>query len=197
MPEDGGEVSLYTLGSAGEDLQKVWSLGQARVFQVCRSYKPTVGLMSFPWSPDGSAILFASSAGEVVVVSLDIRAEGLFGRGIGGAFNALTVAPREFPGGVLARAAGRWAEWAPDGQKIGILTSLYHYGKIDTARQDELYTVSRVGALKRVLVRRTASAWWQSMPVGMTCRAMLRRVQRGSLYLIRMRTKAWCRIAKR
>ena len=153
MPEDGGEVSLYTLGSAGEDLQKVWSLGQARVFQVWSLVQTDSWFDVFSWSPDGSAILFASSAGEVVVVSLDIRAKGLFGRGIGGAFNALTVAPREFPGGVLARAAGRWAEWAPDGQKIGILTSLSHNGKIDTARQDELYTVSWFGALKRVLVR--------------------------------------------
>ena len=70
-PEDGGEISLYTLGISGADLQRVWSLDQANVRQAWSLVQTGRWYGSLSWSPDGSAILHVSDAGEVAVVSLD------------------------------------------------------------------------------------------------------------------------------
>ena len=73
MPEEGGEVSLFTLDNSGVDPQKVWSLGESD------SWADTLA-----WSPVGGAILFASADGEVVVVSLEEVEEKILARAIGG-----------------------------------------------------------------------------------------------------------------
>ena len=68
MPEESGEVSLYTLDSGGADPQQVWSLGETSIWAD-----------NLSWSPDGSAILFASADGEVVAISTeDVEEKVLF-----------------------------------------------------------------------------------------------------------------------
>ena len=71
-PEDGGGVSLYTLGSVGEDPLKVLSLGESDIW-----------VDNLSWSPDGDAILFSSADGEVVVVNLEDVEERVLARAAG------------------------------------------------------------------------------------------------------------------
>ena len=73
MPEEGGEVSLFTLDNSGVDPQKVWSLGESDTWAD-----------TLTWSPDGGAILFASADGEVFVVGLEEVEEKILARAIGG-----------------------------------------------------------------------------------------------------------------
>ena len=149
MPEDDEKVGLYTLESNGADLQRVWPLD-----------KPEIWVDNLTWSPDGSAILFASAAGEVVIVTLDISKEkgpfrysaqiGPFRYGKLAAPHATSFQPREYPGHKLARGVGTWAAWSPDGEGVAVIAG--HNSNSDAPHQDLLYTMSRVEALKRVLV---------------------------------------------
>ena len=153
MPEDDGNVGLYTLDSDGVDLKHIWPLDVASIWAD-----------NLSWSPDGSAILFASSHGEVVVVSLDIRTEDVFSvssslfdnrsRTAGSAGpSAASISTREYPGDVLIRTAGRWAAWAPDGSRIAILMGLNGSGENNTIQLETVSTVSRIGLLKRTLIQ--------------------------------------------
>lgn len=148
-----GEVSIYTLDILRNDLLEVWPLDVASIWAD-----------NLSWSPDGSAILFASSHGEVVVVSLDIRAEEVFSvssslfdnrsRTAGSAGpSAASIPTREYPGDVLIRTAGRWAAWAPDGSRIAILMGLNGSGENNTIQLEIVSTVSRIGLLKRTLIQ--------------------------------------------
>ena len=156
-----GEVGFYTLDILRNDLLEVWPLDVA-----------TIWADNLSWSPDGSAILFASARGEVVVVSLDISAENpiygyrerrdLYGykerrAGIAGP-NLLSIETNADPGGVLTRTAGRWAAWSPDGSRIAILKGLNGSGKSGPFNLDEIYTITRVGVLRRTLVQRNGES---------------------------------------
>ena len=176
VPEDEGEVSLFTLDSAGANPQKVWSLGQEIVRRAWSLLQTDRWYSNLSWSPDGSAILYVSDDGEVEVVSLDYANEMLrfsFGDTVS------TTPQKDLPGGTLARAPGRWAAWSPMGNGIAVLPGLYSnlsyikakpfsqapdrsnlliglYGNSGsvTSQRNELYTMERDGALKRVLVLR-------------------------------------------
>ena len=148
-----GEASLYTLDILRNDLLEVWPQDETCVWAD-----------SLAWSPDGSAVLFSSSRGEVVVVSLDIMAEEVLsasgsrfdnrGRVAGYAGpSATSVSPREYPGDVLIRTAGRWAAWSPDGSRIAILKGRNGSAESDTTQMETVFTLSRIGLLKRTLVQ--------------------------------------------
>ncbi len=148
-----GEVGFYTLDTFWDDLVKVWTLDKTGIW-----------VDNLSWSPDGSAILFASARGEVVVVSLDIIAEEVLtdngtlfdnrSRTAGSAGpNASSLPPRQYPGDVLIRTAGRWAEWSPDGSRIAILMGLNGSGENNTIQLEIVSTVSRIGLLKRTLIQ--------------------------------------------
>ena len=118
MPEESGEVSLYTLDSGGADPQQVWSLGETSIWAD-----------NLSWSPDGSAILYASADGEVVAISTEDVEEK-----------------------VLFRTAGRWAAWSADGSRTAVLMDLYGDNHNDAADQEVLYTTVWDGRFRRVLV---------------------------------------------
>ena len=142
-----GEVRLNALDILRNDLLEVWPLDVASIWADKLS-----------WSPDGSAILFSSSRGEIVVVSLDIELEhplfGNYRRATGSAAPiALTVIPRTYPGNIIARATGRWSAWSPDGSRIAILKGFNGSGEEDTTQLEAVFTLSRIGLLKRTLVQ--------------------------------------------
>ncbi len=159
-----GDIRLYTLDILRNDLLEVWPLDVAGIWAD-----------SLSWSPDGSAVHFASSRGEVVVVSLDISAEGIFSdsvslfdnrsRRAGSAGpNATTLPPRVYPGDVLIRTAGRWAAWSPDGSRVVILKGINGSGENDTTKIETVFTLSRIGLLKRTLVRSDGESLVASYP---------------------------------
>ena len=184
MPEDTGEVSLYTLDGTGADPNKVWWLGRINVRRAWSLVQADRWYDNLSWSPDGSAVLFASSEGKVVVVSLDFLEERLrFGLEVADIratrFHLGLASRSDLPGGVLTHVVGRWAAWSPDGSRIAVLTSLYgnrslntaqpvtrtsdglnvltslyHNGRSNTVQRNEVYTMERDGALKRVLMLR-------------------------------------------
>ena len=177
VSDDEEEVSLYTLDSVGADQQKIWSLGQVNARQAWSLVQTDRWYDNLSWSPDSSAILYVSADGEVEVVSLDYANEKLrfsFGDTVS------TTPQKDLPGGTLARAPGRWAAWSPMGNGIAVLPGLYSnlsyikakpfsqapdrsnlliglYGNSGsvTSQRNELYTMERDGALKRVLVLRS------------------------------------------
>ena len=165
-PEDHGNGRLFTLDNTGNDPQSVWSLGRIDVRLPWSLVQTGRWYDSLSWLPDASAVLLASADGFLVVVSLDYLGEMLPG------FGALPpIAPnKDFPGGELVRAAGRWAEWSPDGSRIAAIASFYPAGLTSRGHFDELHSMARDGELKRILVQRnvgTLSAkhiGWYDMP---------------------------------
>ena len=151
MPEDYGSVSLFTLDNEGNDLQRAWSLGRTDVRRPWSLVITNRWFGNLSWSPDGSAVLYVSDVGNVEVVSLDYANEMLrflFEDTAG------TTPQKGLPGGTLARAPGRWAAWNPDSSRIAVLSSNYQDSLFNPTHGDEIYTMARDAALKRVLVHR-------------------------------------------
>ena len=118
---------LYTWDLNGTDLRLLLSVEEVNFSRVMHN---ELLYDTLSWSPDGSALLFASEYVEGHVVSVD-------------------------DGRILVDLEQGGAAWSPDGARIAVVTRL-PTGKTEWIDfREVLYTMARDGTDKRVLVRGT------------------------------------------
>ncbi len=123
---------LYTMARDGSEAKALLSIDKSNLEGSLRSAKSygEVLYSSLSWSPDGTALLFASEHAQGHVVSAR-------------------------DGSILADIERGWAEWSPDGSRIAV-HDLPHRDFDFHAFRVVLYTMARDGSDRRILVRGTA-----------------------------------------